>query len=116
MNKDKINCERIDKVNQALPQENKNYFWQLLIAIDQLLNTLLCGWADETLSSRAYRKSEYSKNPLWKFVRRFIDLVFALFNDFDHCEKAFINESARMHLPQYYRDVYLKTLRENKDV
>lgn len=31
------------------------YLKQVLIALDQLLNTLFKGYADETLSSRAYR-------------------------------------------------------------
>ena len=110
------NEEDIKKIENTLPEAKKNYFWQLLIAIDQLLNTLLGGWADETLSSRAYRKAKYSKNPFWKVAKISIDFIFALVGDFNHCEEAFINESKRMHLPQYYRDAYLKTLRENKNV
>lgn len=31
------------------------YLKQVLIAFDQLINALLGGWADETLSSRAWR-------------------------------------------------------------
>lgn len=31
------------------------YGKRTLIAVDQLLNTLLGGWPDETLSSRCYR-------------------------------------------------------------
>lgn len=30
---------------------------QVLIALDQLANAICGGWADETLSSRAYRES-----------------------------------------------------------
>lgn len=33
------------------------YWKQVLIALDQLLNTLFRGYADETLSSRAWRHS-----------------------------------------------------------
>ncbi|WCD56178.1 hypothetical protein [Caulobacter phage KSC] len=33
------------------------YIWNLLIALDQLLNTLLAGNPDETLSSRAHKAS-----------------------------------------------------------
>lgn len=32
-----------------------SYGKNLLIAVDQLVNTLTGGWPDETLSSRAYR-------------------------------------------------------------
>ena len=37
----------------------KAYLLQILIALDQLANTLIPGgWADETLSSRAHRMRE----------------------------------------------------------
>lgn len=39
---------RIDKV--------KKYFWNILIAIDQLANALLAGDPDETISSRLGKK------------------------------------------------------------
>lgn len=40
---------------------------QVLVAIDQLVNTLAGGWADETLSSRAWRhKMDGSRSwPAW---------------------------------------------------
>ena len=38
----------------------RNYSRQLFIAIDQLGNALLAGYADETLSARAYR-SQHKK-------------------------------------------------------
>jgi len=31
----------------------KRYVWNLLIALDQLVNTILAGYPDETVSSRA---------------------------------------------------------------
>lgn len=60
-----------------------------LIAIDQLLNTLLLGSPDETLSSRAYR-TEQSGKILGTLLRPTIDLLF-FFQD-QHCKKAFTSE------------------------
>ena len=34
------------------------FVWQLLLALDQLVNVLFGGYADETMSSRAYRMSK----------------------------------------------------------
>ena len=33
-----------------------NWLLQILVGVDQLGNTLLGGWADETISARAYRQ------------------------------------------------------------
>lgn len=73
---------------------------QPLIAIDQFLNTLLGGWADETVSARAFRLagSKYR----WYLVMRFINLMF--FWQADHCLKSFVSEQERRHLPTAYRD------------
>lgn len=32
------------------------YVKRVLVALDQLVNALFCGWPDETLSSRAWRR------------------------------------------------------------
>ena len=47
---------------------------QVLIAVDQLINTILGGYADETISSRAYRMQ--CKNKFWKYARIIIDCIF----------------------------------------
>ena len=70
---------------------------QILIAVDQLANTLLGGMADETLSARAWR----TRNP----IHRLIDGLF--FWDRQgpkrHCQLSFESELLRMQLPQGYR-------------
>ena len=74
-------------------------FWleQNLIAIDQLLNTLVCmGWADETMSSVAWRM-EQQGNHKHGVLRKFIDLLFWFQKD--HCRKAYESERLRLHLP-----------------
>ncbi len=72
---------------------------QIAIALDQVLNTLLGGWADETLSARAYRLSEEKFR--WYLVMQFIDAVF--FFDPNHCYTSYVSEKERRHLPVEYR-------------
>lgn len=75
----------------------KAYLLALLIAIDQLVNALLCGQPDETLSSRAHRM-RVKGHRYWGWTARAIDTVF--FWDRDHCRKAYESELRRRHLPE----------------
>lgn len=74
-------------------------FQQILIAIDQLFNAILSGWADETLSSRAWRQHE--KKRRWYYLRRLIDGLF--FWEKDHCRLSYESEQERSHLPPVMR-------------
>jgi hypothetical protein len=65
---------------------------QIAIAIDQLANTLLGGYSDETLSARSYRTNSKTQ----KYIN-------ALFFDRDHCRKSFMAEIERKQLPPAYR-------------
>ena len=75
----------------------KFHIKQTLIAFDQLLNTLLFGgWADETMSSAAWRMEQ--QGYFWgKLVRPFIDGI--LFFDKDHCRTSYESELTRNQLP-----------------
>ncbi len=68
---------------------------QILIAFDQLINTILGGMADETISSRAHRNR--FKNWRWRFMRRLIDGLF--FWQKDHCHQSYLAELDRKQLP-----------------
>ena len=74
------------------------YVKNVLIAFDQLLNALIGGWADETLSSHAYRM-DVERNR--KTVRKIIDTV--LFFDEDHCYQSYLSEIERRQLPPNMR-------------
>ena len=91
---------------------------QVLLAIDQLLNTLLLfghrgTYADETLSARAWRQSREGRPWRWVLCRRLIDALFIwqdawlLFKEQHtgrfHCQRAYDNEQARLGLPPEYR-------------
>lgn len=67
---------------------------QVLIAADQLGNALLGGWADETLSSRAWRCR--SRQP-WKTLQPVIDGLF--FFEAEHCRQSFESERLRLQSP-----------------
>lgn len=77
-----------------------NYFVQLLVALDQLLNALLLGYADETLSSRAYRADRDGK-VFGLFFRPLIDTVF--FFQKNHCHQAYLEEVHRRQYPKHFR-------------
>lgn len=76
----------------------RRYIHQLAIAIDQLANTVFSGWADETLSSRAWRSRDKRR---WNIAYRVIDAVF--FWQKDHCRKAYEYERAHGQLPDGFR-------------
>lgn len=69
-------------------------------ALSQLLNTLLGGWSDESVSSRSWRMSPSSRK--WATVRVIIDWVFRPFGP-HHCEGAYFNERHRLNLPPELR-------------
>lgn len=74
---------------------------QVLIAFDQLMNTFFWirndgfGFADETLSARAWRLREQSR------AYKIIDAIF--FWDKDHCYESYKSEKERNQLPDEYR-------------
>jgi hypothetical protein len=89
------------------------YLRQLAIAFDQFANALLWGWADETLSARAFRAHRKGR-AFGRFFMPVIDLLFFWQKPDDevnalagklvdgHCERAFYKEILRRdHAPEY---------------
>lgn len=72
---------------------------QILIAFDQLINTLLGGMADETLSARLWRL----QHPL----HRWVDALFFWDREGSkrHCELSYEAELLRSQLPKSYRQL-----------
>ena len=67
----------------------KFHFWQLLISLDQLVNVIFGGWADETMSSRLYRLDQDGR--FWGVLfRPIVDTIF--FFQPMHCAQAFESE------------------------
>lgn len=88
-----------------------HWFVQLFIAVDQLLNVLITpfsksAWADETLSSRAYRAWAHNK----VFGKIFMPVIDVLFfwqeirpGAIGHCHQAYLRERERVGLPPEMR-------------
>lgn len=72
---------------------------QLLIWLDQGLNVLTGGYADEVLSARLYRNRHRSW--WWAFWHAAVNLLF--FWQDEHCRQSYLSEMARRHMPRSYR-------------
>lgn len=70
---------------------------QIAIAADQLINTLVGGMADETLSARAHRQRLKGRT----IPANLIDAIF--FWQKEHCLTAYMSEVDRKQLPSAYR-------------
>lgn len=78
----------------------KTYLQNLAIGFDQMLNTLLGGSPDETLSSRAHRQRAKGQR-YWGWAAGAIDKLF--FWQDGHCEQSHLSEVRRMQLHPSYR-------------
>ena len=78
----------------------RSYALSLLIAVDQLVNAMLWGYVDETLSSRAYRCRDRKRR--WAVAERAINTLFwrDRQGDMRHCQIAYYVEIAREHMPR----------------
>lgn len=78
----------------------KSYIFHILVAIDQLLNAIFAGYADETLSARAWR-AEQKRKIFGILFRPIIDTI--MFFEVDHCKRAHEAELNRRQLPPELR-------------
>jgi hypothetical protein len=61
----------------------KRYIWNILLSLDQLLNSILGGFPDETLSSRMGKHVAKKDCPFCNLVCKFLNLF-----EKDHCIKS----------------------------
>jgi hypothetical protein len=61
----------------------KRYIWNILVSIDQLFNTILGGFPDETMSSRMGKHVAKKDCPFCKLVCKFLNLF-----ETNHCIKS----------------------------
>lgn len=79
---------------------------QSWIAFDQWANAFFFGgWADETISARAYRNAAQGV-PKWERLRRVIDGL--VFWEADHCRQSYLSEVNRQHVPPAYRSTCME--------
>lgn len=80
------------------PPMNRSFGRQLLLAFDQLANVLAQGWADETISARAYRQRHKLR---WRWAMHGINAFF--FWQKEHCRLAYLAEVHRFQQPPEFR-------------
>jgi len=80
----------------------------ILIAFDQLLNAILGGYPDETISARCWREKRLLRYVIdglffWQFVyeKRLYNKIVARWKG--HCEQCYEWEMARKDLPEVYK-------------
>ena len=74
------------------------YWKKVFIAVDQLVNAVLAGWPDETMSSRAWR---WEQDGVRAWPRRLIDRLF--FWEQNHCLESYQSERESRQLPPELR-------------
>lgn len=74
----------------------------ILLAVDQLGNTLLLGSADETISARCYRRGTLEGSVVWRYFGKFVNTLFWF--EPEHCEQAYYAEQNRCHMPDAYQE------------
>ena len=95
-----------------------SWIGEVLVAIDQVVNALLAGYADETISARSFRlgnrASRLDRWDQWRITWVIVDILF-MPQDWliqartggapsrGHCERAYYAEIDRLQLPAEYR-------------
>jgi len=97
----------------------KSWGHEVFCAVDQVLNAVLFGYADETISARSYRLGLRDLKDQtwgrWRIAWKVIDVLFIwqdmwlqYINGFHpgigHCERAYQSEKKRLQLPVEYRE------------
>lgn len=84
----------------------KYWFYHVLIAVDQLLNAVFGGAADETFSSRCYRGAVLAKKPKkrWRVIHKIVETLF-FWEKGEHCETAYLSEIQRRQYPPEFSKI-----------
>lgn len=81
----------------------KTWGYHVLIAADQFFNALTGGAADETLSSRTYRRAVLTQSKPKKRWLVLYKVINGLFRDPMHCETAYHSELNRKQYPNDFK-------------
>ncbi len=91
---------------------------EVFVAVDQVANAILAGYADETISARSYRLGRVDEHHerwgRWRVAWVIVDALFywqdiitrlkyGAWPEKKHCERAYLQEVHRMQLPPEYR-------------
>ena len=80
----------------------KEWLYQVFIGLDQFVNTLLMGSADETISSRCFRLNHIRA---YRAAEIFVNVLFFPFQGPGHCRNAYIKEILGRQLPYEFYDL-----------
>lgn len=80
---------------------HKHWFSQVLLCTSMLLNAVLGGWHDESLSARAWRLEFHRRR--WHFMRVLIDRLF--WWEPAHCQAAYFADQKRRSLSPGEREL-----------
>ncbi|MGX2969246.1 DNA helicase UvrD [Ursidibacter sp. B-7004-1] len=88
----------------ATSESLKKWVYHVVIGLDQFINAILGGAADETLSSRTYRGAVLSQKPKrkWQVMHRTIETLF-FWEKGKHCQMAYESELSRKQYPSAFR-------------
>lgn len=75
-----------------------SYLYNVLLSLDQLLNTLLGGNPDITISARVGFNAKYNKNRVWKIIQAIINYTFEPFDRKSHCYDAYLADKENYRL------------------
>jgi hypothetical protein len=74
---------------------------RIVLALDYLLNTLMLGWHDEWVSTRAHRLQGASR--FWALMRRSIDAVAGALGQPQHCYWSAVSDALHRSIPPAQR-------------
>ncbi len=96
----------------------RSWLHEVLVAFDQLVNAILAGWSDESISARSfrlgYRDERDGRWGRWRVMRAIVDVLFipqdvilllrsGTWPPVRHCQRAYRSEQQRLGLPPEYR-------------
>ncbi len=91
----------------------KEWVYQVTIALDQGVNTLLGGSADETMSCRCFRLDHILT---YRILETGINGMFFIFQGPHHCRHAYMKEILGRQLPYRFYDLAIEmNLQYDKD-
>lgn len=97
---------------------SRSWGHEVFCAVDQVVNAVLGGWADETISARSFRLGSKARAldrwDQWRITWVIADVLFlwqdmwiqyrtGFAPDRGHCERAYHSEIERLQLPPEYR-------------
>jgi hypothetical protein len=93
--------------------EFNEWVYQVAIGVDQQINALLGGSADETMSSRCFRLNHIRT---YRVLELGVNALFHPFQGPDHCEHAYMKEVFGRQVPEeFYKRAFAMNIEMDKN-